>query len=105
MLDPVACTGMELGRPCVSVDALIGLIDLLIAQGARESSSIAESVVEETPDETVDAKIPRQSAPDADGVRDAANARNELAPTRGRPEGARNIADGSRQRKREGGVE
>jgi hypothetical protein len=64
MLDPIACAGMKIGEPRVSLNALIDLVSLLTAQGARESSSTAKAVIDEVPDEVANAKSARESAPD-----------------------------------------
>ena len=51
MLDPVACTGMELGTRRVSLAALAELHELLVAQGFRASSRDDRPVIEEMPDD------------------------------------------------------
>jgi len=47
MLDPVACAGMELGPPRVSVAALADLHQLLIARGSRRCSRGGLNTVQE----------------------------------------------------------
>jgi hypothetical protein len=47
MLDPIACAGMEIGAPRVTVLALIELHNLLIEGGFRRSSSDASRIVQE----------------------------------------------------------
>jgi hypothetical protein len=51
MLDPIACTGMEMGAPLVTVAALIELHNLLIEGGFRGSSSDDSRIVQEDLDE------------------------------------------------------
>jgi hypothetical protein len=51
MLDPIACTGMEMGAPLVTVAALIELHNLLIEGGFRGSSSDDSRIVQEELDE------------------------------------------------------
>src|SRR5215212_738210 len=50
MLDPVACAGMTLGAPRVSIGALTELHQLLIEQGIRRSSLGDSIVVQEEQD-------------------------------------------------------
>ena len=51
MLDPVACAGMELGPPCVSIPAIVALDDLLTELGLRPSSPCDAIVAEEEHDD------------------------------------------------------
>lgn len=104
MLDPIACAGMELGEPRVSLKALNDLASLLIAQGARESSSTAKAVVEEVPDEVANAKSARGSAPDDHGVRFGEDTRDEPVPKGSRADGAGHAADGGGLHRGKGGA-
>ena len=47
MLDPVACAGMELGAPRVTVSALAELHQLLTERGFRRSSRDDPTIVQE----------------------------------------------------------
>ena len=47
MLDPVACAGMALGAPRVTVSALVELHQLLIDRGFRSSSLDDSTIVQE----------------------------------------------------------
>jgi hypothetical protein len=47
MLDPVACAGMELGPPRVSVAALADLNQLLIERGSRRCSRGGSNIAQE----------------------------------------------------------
>ena len=67
MLDPIACAGMEIGAPRVTVPALIELHNLLIEGGFRRSFSDDSRIVQEELDEktaitgaAVDASAPAQ---------------------------------------------
>jgi hypothetical protein len=67
MLDPIACAGMEIGAPRVTVAALLELHTLLIEGGLRRSSSgdsrIVQGELDEKPAITsaaVDASAPAQ---------------------------------------------
>jgi hypothetical protein len=51
MLDPIACAGMEIGAPRVTVPALVELHTLLIEGGFRRSSSDDSRIVQEEIDE------------------------------------------------------
>ena len=50
MLDPAACTGIEIGAPRVSLAAFCTLHDLLVAQGLRRTFSGDRIVIEEKAD-------------------------------------------------------
>ena len=102
MLDPVACTGMEIGEPRVSLDALIDLAGLLTAQSARESFLIAAAAIEEENDETLDGKSGQGSSPNEHGVRFGEDARDEPTTTGSCNNGVGDIAGGSGRRCREG---
>jgi hypothetical protein len=70
MLDPVACVGMELGYPRVSISALIDLHDLLIRRGLRRSSAGDAAVAEEEQhDRSEDADGDRAATPTNHSVR------------------------------------
>ncbi|TVQ37707.1 MAG: hypothetical protein EA356_03875, partial [Geminicoccaceae bacterium] len=56
MLDPLACAGMELGSPRVTIDALNELHALLVATGFRRGSLDDVSIVREGHDEAAVAK-------------------------------------------------
>jgi hypothetical protein len=51
MLDPIACAGMVIGAPHVSVSALADLHHLLIDGGFRRSSLDGSNIVQEKQDE------------------------------------------------------
>lgn len=105
MLDPIACAGMEIGEPQVSLKALIDLAVLLTAQGARKSSTIARAFVEEVPHEDAEAKPARGPAPDDHGIRLRQDTRDEPEPKGSRADGAGHAADGGGLRRGEGGTE
>ena len=58
MLDPVACAGMAMGAPRVSLAALIDLHRLLVAARFRRSSADDVTVVQEEQDEAVTDRTP-----------------------------------------------
>lgn len=96
MLDPIACTGMEIGEPRASLEALIVLASLLTTPGERAPSSTPKAVDEEVPDETASTYSTRCSAPDDNGVRFSKDTRDEPAPKGSSADGTCHTADGSR---------
>ncbi len=102
MLDAIACTGMEIDEPRVSLDALIDLAGLLTAQCARESSLTATTAIEEVTDETADGNSDRGAAPDEHGVRIGEDARDEPTANGSRHNGVGDIAGRSSRHCREG---
>jgi hypothetical protein len=69
MLDPMACAGMEIGPPRVSLAALIELRRLLNAQGLGGSFPDDATVVTEEHDEASDARSAGRAAPTQHGAR------------------------------------
>jgi len=67
MLDPVACAGMAMGVPRVSLAALNDLHRLLVTYGSERSSADDATVVQEEQDEAVSTKPAR--TPTAPGTR------------------------------------
>ena len=53
LLDPVSCTGMEIGAPRASLAALAALHEVLVGQGFRRSSSDNGTVSEEELNEVI----------------------------------------------------
>ena len=63
MLDPVACVGMAIGDPRVSLGALAELAEFLAPHRTSVSSSTVGTVLEIPPDETIDTHSARKIAP------------------------------------------
>lgn len=102
MLDPIACVGMELSTPLVSLEALLDLANLLSGQGARESSSTALAAAEEDQGEENDGNAARRLAPNEHGIRFSEDARDEPTATRGSDQCVSDIACGSGWQDQEG---
>jgi hypothetical protein len=105
MLDPVACAGMQLGVPRVSVAALVELHRLLIERGFRRSSTDDSNIVQEEQDEDPadTGGAIRRPAPAQHTVRFRTSSGDDLVRTR---DGARPVGqpfDGGR-RPRDGGA-
>jgi hypothetical protein len=106
MLDPIACAGMEIGAPRVTVPALIELHSLLIEGGFRRSSSDDSRIVQEELDEdpAITSAAVNASAPAQHGARFRKPSRDEPNRAPDRTCAAGLDLDGSRGR-RDGGAQ
>jgi len=104
MLDPVACVGMAIGEPRVSLGSLVELAEFLAAHRARVSSSTVGIVQEIPPDETIDTHSARKIAPSRYGVRFPQDAGHEPEAARSSADGAGDPADGGDRNRQKGGA-
>jgi hypothetical protein len=106
MLDPIACAGMEIGAPRVTVAALVELHNLLIEGGFRRSSSGDSRIVEEEIDEkpAITGAAVDTSAPAQHGARFRKASRDKSIRTPDSTCAAGLDLDGSRGR-RDGGAQ